>query len=164
METHFVEYDSLMSNYKAAERHFEKVYGQIEAMRANMARKARTALDSEMTVGEGDMLLGIAKEFKESVPEYEATLGEMECPCCRGVPALKQAAADMIEASDILRYPPLISNSLWSTELLKKQGRCRQEEGRSSMPASAARLPKSIARKSSWRHPSAMLGAKTPVA
>ena len=104
MEEYFVEYDALTSRFKATERHFEKVFGQIEAMRGDLARKAQTAFSSEMTQKEAAKLLDLAQEFKESVHDYEDSMGDIACPCCRGVPGLKQAAADMIEASDILRY------------------------------------------------------------
>lgn len=104
VEEYFVEYDALTSRFKATERHFEKVFGQIEAMRGDLARKAQTAFSSEMTQKEAAKLLDLAQEFKESVHDYEDSMGDIACPCCRGVPGLKQAAADMIEASDILRY------------------------------------------------------------
>ena len=142
MEEYFVEYDALTSRFKAAERHFEKVFSQIEAIRGDVARKAATAFESRMTAKEADTLLGYAEEFKESVQDYEATMSDIGCPCCRGVPGLKKAANEMIEASDILRC-----HSLRSTNHLHDTAQAGR--GRSSMPASPARpcLPLLVPRK-----------------
>ena len=139
VEEYFVEYDTLTSRFKATERHFEKAFGQIEAMRGDLARKAQTAFSSEMTEEEAAKLLDLAEEFKDSVHDYEDSMGDIACPCCRGVPGLKQAAADMIEASDILRYH-LLNPETSLAYLYPLYDMVQTGRGRSSMPPSTAPL------------------------
>ena len=102
VEKRFDEYESLQSRFKAAERQLEKLDTQISAIRADIARKAQTALKSELKEGRGNLLV-LLDDFHVAVNEYEEIEADMGCPCCRGVPGAKGSYNDMIEAADVLR-------------------------------------------------------------
>ena len=98
------EYESIMYQFKAAERQMDKLDSQITAIREDIERKTDNAAKSPMLRGGKEReLTELSQEFSDLVDGYGDMHVNLGCPCCRGVPNAKKAAREMMEAADVLR-------------------------------------------------------------
>lgn len=108
----FDEYDALVMRYKGSDRQLDKVAGQINVIRKDIARKAQSAFESPLTKGDKrDDLIELAEDFRDLVNSYEAMRADQGCPCCRGVEGLKKAAMEMLESANVLRLAACFSSA-----------------------------------------------------
>ena len=109
----FDEYDALLLRYKGSERQLDKVTGQINVIRKDIAKKATSAFDSPMIKGgKRKDLIELAEDFRDLTNSYEAMRADQGCPCCRGVEGLKRAANEMVESANELRFAACFSSAI----------------------------------------------------